>query len=257
MFAPGACGTRISPCKMHIFAFRTILYLCWTDLYLYITRIICRSYCDRKIAKPCLSGFCAKIALRHFASRLTPWCHSTLSQRNIQRKLWCHNLVQQKHLALGQNLVIFGTALYIFHVYINECPWIILCDHFLVWGVSFTADNLDKESPSFFVKAWYSVAKICEMDASASSPLFRMRQLRLVLHCRNDGYLETIGRRGRANIKQSKAKIQQCVSILRESQKEIDFSTRYDSRFPCCVLLALSTKKNLCRDKLSRAINSH
>ena len=227
MFAPGACGTRISPCKMHIFAFRTILYLCWTDLYLYITRIICRSYCDRKIAKPCLSGFCAKIALRHFASRLTPWCHSTLSQRNIQRQLWCHNLVQQKHLALGQNLVIFGTALYIFHVYINECPWIILCDHFLVWGVSLTADNLDKESPSFFVKAWYSVAKICEMDASASSPLFRMRQLRLVLHCRNDGYLETIGRRGRANIKQSKAKIQQCVSILRESQSEIDFSTRY------------------------------
>ena len=46
-----------------------------------------------------------------------------------------------------------------------------------------------------------------------------MRQLRLVLHCRNDGYLETIGRRRRANIKQSKAKIQQCVSILRERVK--------------------------------------
>ena len=168
-----------------------------------------------------------------------------------RHKLWCHNLVQQKHLALGQNWDIFGAALYILHVYINECPWIILCDHFLVWGVSLTADNLDKESPSFFVKAWYSVAKICEMDASASSPLFRMRQLRLVLHCRNDGYLETIGRRGRANIKQSKAKIQQCVSILRESQKEIDFSTRYDSRFPCCVLLALSTKENLSTGKAS------
>ena len=95
-----------------------------------------------------------------------------------------------------------------------------MCDNFLTSGTH----NLDKEPPSFFCQ---SLIFRCENLRNgrqcrllgASSPLFRMRQLRLVLHCRNDGYLETIGRRGRANIKQSKAKIQQCVSILRERVK--------------------------------------
>ena len=36
----------------------------------------------------------------------------------------------------------------------------------------------------------------------------------LVLSVRNDGYLETIGRCRRANIKQSRVEIHQCVSIL-------------------------------------------
>ena len=59
----------ISPCKMHIcvshiYLFCTHFFICdcWANSHLYtsVSSMICRSYCDRKIAKPCLSGFCAK-----------------------------------------------------------------------------------------------------------------------------------------------------------------------------------------------------
>ena len=69
---PSACGRYIS---ISVFVF----------LYASVPRIICRSYCDRKIAKPCLSGFRAKIALQSF---------STFSTRSAGREGW--NICQQK-----------------------------------------------------------------------------------------------------------------------------------------------------------------
>ena len=59
--------------------------------------------------------------------------------------------------------------------------------------------------------------EICEIYGSAYRcfvTIISNATVLLVLSVRNDGYLETIGRCRRANIKQSRVEIHQCVSIL-------------------------------------------
>ena len=230
MFAPGACGTRISPCKMHIFAFRTILYLCWTDLYLYITRIICRSYCDRKIAKPCLSGFCAKIALRHFASRLTPWCHSTLSQRNNTD--YDAIILYDKNTKLWAKIETFLAQLYIFFTYILTSVHRLYCV-IISWSGEFHLQpiiwikNLLRFLPKPDIPLWKfakwtpvpTLRCFVTIISNATAPAgFALPQWRLF------GNNRSARTRKYKTIEGKNPTVR--FNSERESQSEIDFSTR-------------------------------
>ena len=154
--------------------------------------MICRSYCDRKIAKPCLSGFCAKIAryCRHclFISKMRTMpakhknviisksdffrrsVYSLSNLGSLKQRYICDMSTKHKkgevnkteHFPFYQRATLIINVIQIPQQLAKNCSGLILKD--------FQRRNLSK-SPQ-----WKFVKSAAAGPIAASSSLFQMRQ---------------------------------------------------------------------------------